>query len=65
MEREGYKGNSSDADGGAERIAHDQELQGEICRADPSGPQGPEGFPGKSRQASSPKTDYGGRRRLS
>jgi proteic killer suppression protein len=32
------------------RIAHDQELQGEICRADPSEPQGPEGFPGKSRQ---------------
>jgi proteic killer suppression protein len=45
-------------------ITHDQELQGEICRADPSGPDGPEGFPGKSRQSSSPKTDYGGLCRL-
>jgi proteic killer suppression protein len=32
-------------------------LQGEICRAYPSGPYGPEGFPGESRQGSSPKTD--------
>jgi transcriptional regulator with XRE-family HTH domain len=47
------------------RYAHDQELQRQICRADPSGPHGPEGFPGKSRQGSSPKTDYARRRRLS
>src|SRR5216684_2591563 len=47
------------------RIAHDQELQGEICRADPSGPHGPERFPGESREDSSPQTDYGGLRRLS
>src|SRR5665213_1500204 len=47
------------------RIAHDQELQGEICRAYSPRPHSPEGFPGESRQGSSPKTDYGGRRRLS
>jgi len=47
------------------RCAHDQKLQGEICRDDPSGPRGPEGFSDKSRQGRSPKTDYGGRRSLS
>src|SRR5471032_552100 len=47
------------------RIAHDQELQGEVCRANPSGPHGPEGFSGKSRQGGAPKADYAGRGRLS
>ena len=49
---------------GGIRIACDQELQGEICRAYSSGAHGPEGLPCKSRQGSSPKADYGGLRRL-